>query len=47
MKKSIAVLFQAAISQGWCQRNNSGRIRMKNTTPTTLTVVKSNGLASK
>ena len=34
-KKSMAVMFQLAISQTWCQRNNSGTVNKIKTPPTT------------
>ncbi len=46
-KNSTADMFQDAMSQGWCQRKKKGIIRMKIKIPTTATVVKSNGLASR
>ena len=46
-KNSMAVMFQVAMSQAWCQRNNSGMISTKKVTATTPTVVKSSGFASR
>ena len=45
-KNSRAVLFQAAISQIWCQRNNSGNDQHREHNPTAPRVVKSSGFAS-
>src|ERR1035441_4879172 len=37
-KNSMAVVFQLAISQAWCQRNSSGMVRTKKRTATTARV---------
>ena len=39
IKKSIAVLFQAAISQIWCHRNNTGTASTEKTSNTTPMVL--------
>ncbi len=46
-RKITAVVFQVAISQAWCQRNNSGMASTRRITDTTVTVSKSSGLASR